>query len=66
MLTLAEPLTVRSVTSTRHGYLMALRVSGQDDIIINLPEPLRPDELLDLEFVYGGRLPAMPPEREAI
>ena len=45
---------------------MALRVSGQDDIIINLPEPLRPDELLDLEFVYGGRLPAMPPEREAI
>ena len=45
---------------------MALRVSGQDDIIINLPEPLRPDELLDLEFVYGGRLPAIPPEREAI
>ena len=66
VLTLAEPLTVRSVTSARHGYLMALRVSGQDDIIINLPEPLRPDELLDLEFVYGGRLPAIPPEREAI
>src|SRR5688500_9741696 len=66
VLTLAEPLIVRSVTSTRHGYLMALRVSGQDDIIINLPEPLRPDELLDLEFVYGGRLPAIPPEREAI
>jgi hypothetical protein len=66
VLTLAEPLTVRSVTSARHGYLMALRVSGQDDIIINLPEPLRPDELLDLEFVYGGRLPATPPEREAV
>lgn len=66
VLTLAEPLTVRSVTSARHGYLMALRVSGQDDIIINLPEPLRRDELLDLEFVYGGRLPAIPPEREAI
>ena len=29
---------------------MALRVSGQDDIIINLPQPLQPDELLDLEF----------------
>jgi hypothetical protein len=66
VLTLAEPLTVRSVTSVRHGYLMALRVSGQDDIIINLPEPLRRDELLDLEFVYGGRLPAIPPEREAM
>jgi hypothetical protein len=66
VLTLAESLTVRSVTSARHGYLMALRVSGQNDIIINLPEPLRRDELLDLEFVYGGRLPAIPPEREAI
>ena len=66
MLTLAEPLVVRSVTSRRLGYLMALRVSGQDDIIINLPQPLRPDELLDLEFTYGGRLPAVPPEREAI
>jgi hypothetical protein len=66
VLTLAEPLTVRSVTSARHGYLMALRVSGQDDIIINLPQPLKPDELLDLEFVYGGRLPATPPEREAV
>jgi hypothetical protein len=66
VLTLAEPLAVRSVTSTRHGYLMALRVSGQDDIIINLPQPLRRDELLDLEFTYGGRLPAIPPEREAI
>jgi hypothetical protein len=66
VLTLAEPLTVRSITSTRYGYLMALRVSGQDDIIINLPEPLRPDELLSLEFVYGGRLPALPPEREAV
>jgi hypothetical protein len=66
VLSLAEPLTVRSVTSAHHGYLMALRVSGQDDIIINLPQPLKPDELLDLEFVYGGRLPAVPPEREAI
>ncbi|RPI51821.1 MAG: hypothetical protein EHM55_17995 [Acidobacteria bacterium] len=66
ILNLAEPLTVRSVLSKRHGYLMALRVSGQDDIIINLPQPLRPDELLDLEFTYGGRLPAVPPEREAL
>ena len=66
ILNLAESLTVRSVTSRRHGYLMGLRVSGQDDIIINLPQPLRQDELLDLEFTYGGRLPAVPPEREAL
>ena len=66
VLSLAEPLVVRSVLSRRHGYLMALRVSGQDDIIINLPQPLRSDQLLDLEFTYSGRLPAVPPEREAI
>jgi hypothetical protein len=63
---LAEPLVVRSVTSRRFGYLMALRVSGQEDVIINLPRPIRPDELLDLEFTYAGRLPAVPPEREAV
>jgi hypothetical protein len=66
ILNLAESLTVRSVTSRQHGYLMGLRVSGQDDIIINLPQPLRTDELLDLEFTYSGRLPAVPPEREAL
>jgi hypothetical protein len=66
ILNLAEPLTLRSVTSRRHGYLMGLRVSGQDDIIINLPQPLREGDLLDLEFTYGGRLPAVPPEREAL
>jgi hypothetical protein len=66
ILSLAEPLTVRSVTSRRLGYLMALRVSGQEDIIINLPQPLKPDELLDLELTYSGRLPAIPPDREAM
>jgi hypothetical protein len=66
VLSLAESLVVRSVLSRRFGYLMALRVSGQDDIIINLPQSLRPDELLDLEFTYSGRLPAVPPEREAL
>ena len=65
-LNLAEPLVVRSVTSRQLGYLMALRVSGQEDVIINLPQPLHPDEFLDLEFTYGGRLPAVAPEREAI
>jgi hypothetical protein len=66
VLSLAESLVVRSVLSRRFGHLMALRVSGQDDIIINLPQSLRPDELLDLEFTYSGRLPAVPPEREAL
>ena len=66
MMTLAEPLIIRSVASRRFGYLMALRVKGQNDVIINLPGALQPDEVLDLEFAYGGRLPAVPPEREAL
>jgi hypothetical protein len=66
ILNLAAPLVIRSVVSQRFGYLMALRVSGQTDVIINLPEALPPNTILDLEFVYGGRLPAVPPEREAL
>ena len=66
VLKLAEPLTIRSVVSRKLGYLMALRVTGQEDVIINLPKPLLSNTLLDLEFTYGGRLPAVPPEREAL
>jgi hypothetical protein len=65
-LLLAAPLVIRSVVSERLGYLMALRVTGQNEVIINLPEALPPNRILDLEFVYGGRLPAVPPEREAL
>ncbi len=65
-LNLAESLVIRSVVSQKFGYLMALKVTGQNDVIINLPAELPPNEILDLEFVYGGRLPAVPPEREAL
>jgi hypothetical protein len=65
-LSLAEPLVVRSVVSRRQGYLMALRVTGQEDIIVSLTEPLKPGQSLDLEVTYGGRLPAVVPEREAL
>jgi len=66
MLSLAEPLVIRSVVSKKFGYLMALRVSGQNDVVINLPEPLPANTILDLDFTYGGRLHAVPPEREAV
>jgi hypothetical protein len=65
VLMLAEPLTVRSVTSARHGYLMALRVSGQDDIIINLPDRLSPTSCsISSSCMEDGC--GAPPEREAI
>jgi Peptidase family M1 domain len=66
ILNLSESLIIRSVVSRQFGYLMALRATGQNDVIINLPEPLPPNQVLDLEFVYGGRIPAIPPEREAL
>jgi Peptidase family M1 domain len=66
VMSLAEPLVIRSVISRKLGYLMALRVSGQNDVVINLPEPLMPNTILDLEFTYNGRLHAVPPEREAL
>ena len=65
-LTLAESLVIRSVTSRKLGYLMALRVKGHNDVIINLPVPIQPNEVIDLQFAYGGRLPAVAPEREVL
>jgi hypothetical protein len=65
-LTLAEPLTIRSVTSRKLGYLMALRVKGHNDVIINLPSPIEPNQVIDIQVAYGGRLPATPPEREVL
>jgi hypothetical protein len=66
MLTLAEPLVIRSVLSPGFGYLMALRVSGQNDVVINLPQELPVNTVLELDITYGGRLHAVPPEREAL
>ena len=65
-LTLAESLVIRSVSSRKLGYLMALRVKGHNDVIINLPVAIAPEQVIDLQFVYGGRLPAIPPEREVL
>jgi Peptidase family M1 domain len=66
ILTLAEPLVIRSVLSPSFGYLMALRVSGQNDVVINLPQELQANSVLELDITYGGRLHAVPPEREAL
>ena len=66
MMSLAESLVLRSVTSRKFGHLMALRVTGQNSVLINLPEPLEPNTILELEFSYGGRLHAGPPDREAL
>ncbi|HEX7084737.1 MAG TPA: M1 family aminopeptidase [Vicinamibacterales bacterium] len=65
-LRLAEPLQVRSVTSERHGRLLALRVRGQNSLVINLPEPASRGEELELTVSYVGRLEPQEPDRENI
>ncbi len=65
-LRLAEPLTLRSVTSDEFGRLLALRVRGQNNIVVNLPASLRQGQRVRLRVAYGGRLPPMVPDREAV
>ena len=65
-LRLAEPLVLRAVTSDEFGRLLALRVRGQNNIVVNLPDALRRGQTLKLRVSYGGRLLPIPPDREAI
>ena len=65
-LRLAEPLTLRAVTADQLGRLLALRVRGQNNIVVNLPDSLREGQRLTLRVSYGGRLPPIPPDREAV
>lgn len=65
-LRLAEPLVLRAVTSDEFGRLLALRVRGQNNVVVNLPDSLRRGQALRLRVSYGGRLPPITPEREAI
>jgi hypothetical protein len=65
-MTLAEPLVIRSVVSQKLGYLMALRVTGQNEVIVNLPDEL-PAEYHSRSGVRLRRAAAcLVPEREAL
>jgi hypothetical protein len=65
-LRLAEPLSLRAVTADSFGRLLALRVRGQQNIIVNLPDSVRRGQTLRLRVSYGGRLPPPTPDRESI
>lgn len=65
-LRLAEPLTLRAVTADSFGRLLALRVRGQQNVIVNLPDSVRRGQMLRLRVSYGGRLPPLNPDREAL
>lgn len=64
---LADPLVVRSVASESAGRLLAVRVRGQDALMVTLPDPLPEGTVLALTVAYGGRLPqAAEPEATAV
>ncbi len=61
-LRLSDALTVRSITSDRFGRLFGFRVSDQNALVVNLPEPLEMDAALKLTVVYGGRVEPQKPD----
>ena len=63
---LADSLVVRSVTSTRFGRLLHLRVVGQNSVLVGFPTALSGSEPVELTFVYGGRLAPQSIEHETI
>jgi len=65
-LRLAQSLVVSSVSSPNFGRLLALRVAGQNNILVGLPRVVLPDTTLVFDVVYSGRLEPQPLEREAM
>ena len=66
MIKLAHPLAVASVSSPGLGELLALRIVGQNTVLVGLPTFVERGSQLTLDVVYGGRLEPQPPDREAI
>jgi hypothetical protein len=63
---LADSLAVQSVTSDRFGRLFAVRIPGQNALLVNLPATVVHGTELTLTFAYGGRLAPQAPNRETI
>jgi Peptidase family M1 domain len=63
---LAESLNVYGVVGEGMGRLLALRVRGQNSVLVNLPRTLVRGTTISLTIAYGGRLPGSSAEREAV
>ena len=55
-LKLAESLNVYGVVGEGLGRLLALRVRGQNSVLVNLPRTLVRGTTISLTIAYGGRL----------
>ena len=66
-LRLAESLNVYGVFGDNGlGRLLAMRVRGQNSVLINLPRTLVRGTTVTLTIAYGGRLAGASPDREAV
>jgi hypothetical protein len=63
---LADSLNVEGVVAEGLGRLLALRVRGQNAVLVNLPRTLVRGTTLTLIVAYAGRLPGASPDREAV
>ena len=57
---------MQSVSSPSLGELLALRIVGQNSVLVSLPQPLDRGRTLTFDFVYSGRLDPQGLDREAI
>jgi hypothetical protein len=65
-LRLAETLTVRSIYSSDFGRLLAIRVRGQNSIIVNLNGYVTRGTEISLVVTYSGRLEPLSPDHETL
>jgi hypothetical protein len=63
---LAQQLLVSKVSSPQFGELLALRVIGQNNLLIGLPSQVRGGSRLTLDFSYAGTLAPQPIDQESI
>src|SRR5690606_17862841 len=65
-LRLADEFNISSVTSTRLGRLMYLRVRNQDNFVVNLPFPVPRDTELELDIAYAGPVRTQAIDQESL
>ena len=65
-LRLNDDLVVSSVTAPGAERLLAVRLTGQERVLVSLPGTLPRDAILAIEVAYAGRLPVSNFDREAL
>ena len=65
-LKLAESLAISSISSPVFGRVLGLRVSGQSNVLISLPQAVPRETEVVLEIAYSGKLPSQSVDREAM